>query len=151
MPHELEIVEDAVLAALSPLKGLGVRTIDAYAGRLDAVASAPGLQSRFPAVWVAPRKLSADAVNQVDLVVADLHILVGDRHARGPGSARRGDAVGPGVYAVLDAVRNILNGQPIIDQWSAFRWVQEEALVADQARGLCVFAALYRTRRAQIR
>ena len=144
--HELEIIEFAILGALAPLTGEGVRVIEAYAGQLDEKVSMAAL--RFPFIYVGVMEIRVEAVNQADGLTADIRLWAGGRNVRGTGAAARGAAGGePGIWDILEAARSRLNGLPVIGGWSAVEWRMEKPLIFGARNSVAVYEANYKTRR----
>jgi hypothetical protein len=107
--HELQTIEDAALAALAGIDG--VRTLEVWSGQIDEKDLA-ALISRLPAVLPFCDEIKAEPRNQVDVLTAELTAIVADRDLRGPGDGSRG------VFPILAAVREKLNGLKVIDGWA---------------------------------
>lgn len=148
--HELEIIEDAVLAALSDLAAAGLaRTLEPYAGQIEDAKALADLTARFPAVFVIPHGIEVAARNQVDVLTAEIGVLIADRNVRGLQRATRGDDGGPaGLYDVMLAVRQRLNGLSVISGWAALNWLGDAALETAPDQSICVFGSRYQTKRA---
>jgi phage gp37-like protein len=147
MTYELETIEDSIVQRLEPLKDMGVRTIDCYAGQLEAAEELAEITAAVPAVWVVSNGLDVEPVNRVDQVKAKINIIVADRNLRGPKSGLRGDRVSPGVFAILEAVNALLNGIRVIDHWSAFEWQGDDAVLVGPRNSIAIYNSRYQVRR----
>lgn len=147
--HEFQILEDAVISALEPLKtSLGLRTIEAdpeqVLGRENLSQYAP----RFPAVFVGADQMTLSLRNRYDEARVKVSLVVGDRNVRGTARAARGDSQGPGAYGVLEAVRGLLHRKKISPGWGELYLKQEIKIALDPKSGVCLFGANYETKRA---
>jgi phage gp37-like protein len=150
MPHEFEVIEDAVLSALEPLKDLGVRTVEFYTGELDVPSAeiVARIMGRQPSIFVIVNGMDVEPANQYDLAIVDITLLIAARHLRGPNRAARGDAgPGPLLYDLLTAVRQTLNGKQIVDGWSALAWTGDYRFLTAPQTSLCLYTSDYQTRR----
>ena len=145
MAHEFQILEDAVIGALGPLKaGLGVKTIEPIQD-LSTVDDMNALVKRTPAIFVAADELVSQVHNRDDLVSLSVNILVCDRGVRYETASRGIPGVGPGVYAMLEAIKGALHEKRLIAGWRPLSRVAEGALDVDPAKGMAIFAARYET------
>lgn len=141
--HEFEQLEDAALAALAPLEaGIGVRTIEAYAGQLET-EKVSMITTRFPCYYVIADGLGNSRSNNMDDSRLALMLLVGDKNYRSNAAAARGNATRPGVYAMLEAARGVLHRKKILTAWAPACLVSEEPQVYDPKNGLCLYTAVY--------
>ena len=150
MPHEFEVIEDAVLSALEPIKDLGVRTIDVYSGELDVPSAeiVAQITGRLPSVIVAVNGLEVEQRNRLDMLEADITMLVAARHLRGPNQAARGTVgSGPGMYDLLSAIRERLNAQQIVEGWSALNWTGDWRFLVAPKAALCLYTTGYQARK----
>jgi phage gp37-like protein len=105
-------IEDALLSALAPLAAeLGVRTLGSYQNELDSEAEIKRVSYLFPAVYVAYGGTTPSLQKGHKTETITYNVMVCDRNLRGEESARRGDAAHPGVYALLEGVRDKLYRQ----------------------------------------
>lgn len=146
--HEFQLIEDAVLTALSPLKGKGVKTLEPYSGQLEAgPEDLMAITRVFPCVYVAAGGLSSVTENRTDTIDTSVVMVVGDRNPRGPSSASRGDGASPGVYAILENIREVLHGQRIVSGFLSLSRQREYPVFFKPADGVCLYLAVYGTRR----
>jgi len=143
--HEFEQTEDAVLAALEPLKSSGVRTIEPYSGQLD-VEELEEVTIRFPCIYVIAGPIKSTIKNKLDESVISLTLIVGDRNLRGSASVTRGDTTSPGVYNILKDARGIIHRQRMINGWTPLFLKSEDVLAYAPASGICIYAATYEMR-----
>ncbi|MBU2548348.1 MAG: DUF1834 family protein [Proteobacteria bacterium] len=149
MTHELETLEDAVIAALEPLKAsLGVKTIEADPEQLLDEDSPQRLSMRFPAIFVGAERIRLEWRNQYDLAGLELTVVIGGRNARGTSRAARGDSQGPGVFDILEAVRGLLHRQSISGLLGEMHCTAEEKIGSSPKEGVCLWAASYQTKAA---
>ncbi|MFH1136576.1 MAG: phage protein Gp37 [Pseudomonadota bacterium] len=145
MTHEFQILEDAVITALTPLKAsLGVKTLEPMQD-LSTVDDLNALARRTPAIFVAADDLTSQVHNRDDIISLAVNILVCDRGARYEAASRGATGVGPGVYVLLGAIKNALHEKRLIAGWRPLSRVREGALDVDPAKGLAIFAAQYET------
>lgn len=114
MPYPIEAIEDAVIAALAPLKAsLGVREIKSYQGDLDAVSDEEikKMVARWPAIYVVYGGSGYGAHGARKTETPGLTLFVCDRSLRGEEEARRGGATNPGTYRLLRECRARLTGK----------------------------------------
>lgn len=138
--HSITAIEDAILAALEPLKAsLKVREVKPYAGEVEAekiktVRAWPFLLVTFNGVpGVADhgsRKIEATR----------WLVLAGDSHQSDLARARRG-GTGPGTYAMLGGVRQELEGVQMLPGLLPAVRLGEETLVNEA--GMSVYACHY--------
>lgn len=143
--HEFEQLEDAVIAALKPLTEIGLKTLETYSGQLD-VDDIETVTFQFPCVYVVVPGLSLIDANRYDKYRMELTLIIGDRNVRGSAAAARGDASSPGVYSLLEAVRNKLHKQKILKTWTPLILRSEDSLVYAPEANICLYAATYETR-----
>ena len=143
--HEFEQLENAVIAALEPLKDAGLKTLETYSGQLD-VDDIEAVTFQFPCVYVVVPDLSLIDVNRYDKYRMELTLIIGDRNVRGNAAAARGDASSPGVYALLETIRGKLHRQKIMDGWTPLALKSESSLVYAPKASICLYTAAYETR-----
>lgn len=113
-PYEIMAVEDAILAALAPLRAShGVRQVEPYGGDLDPERLAAAVQ-QWPALLTfyvgGPR---AD-LGQRRIETMGFVVLVCAKHAGDQAKARRGGSGGPGSYQLLRAASAVLEGKILL-------------------------------------
>lgn len=146
MTHEFEQLEDAALAALAPLKtALGVRSLEPYAGQLEA-DKIHIVTTRFPCVYVIADGLKTIRRNDTEECCLTLSLLLGDKNYRSNRSAARGDTSAPGVYRMLKAVRDALHRKKLLSGWSPAVLTSEKPQVYQPGNGLCLYTAEYEVR-----
>ena len=109
--YTIEQIEDAIIAALAPLKvSLGIREIKSYQGELEE-ADLKKMTGNFPAIYVVyggSGYVGRGARKQETL---GLELFVCDKSLRGEEEARRGGAKNPGTYRMLRECRALVTGQ----------------------------------------
>lgn len=144
MTYELSQIEDAVMVTLEPLKAsYGIRAIETYSGNIEFAKSLADIAARLPVIWVAGESMEITPVNRDDQVVAELTIMVADRNARGPVDAQAGNF---GVFAILQAIRGLLNRKRILSGWSALAWKKDASIIVAPRNSLCIYASTYITK-----
>jgi len=143
--HEFEQLENAVIAALEPLKDAGLKTLETYSGQLN-VDDIEAVTFQFPCVYVVVPDLSLIDVNRYDKYRMELTLIIGDRNVRGSAAAARGDASSPGVYSLLKATRSKLHRIKILTGWTPLTLKSEYSLVYAPDANICLYAAMYETR-----
>lgn len=147
-PYTTEEIEDAILAALAPLKNatlsLGVRTIKSYQGELDE-SDIRKIIALTPAIWVVYGGSDYPQINSPRKNEIMRWILfVADRSFRTEPEARRGGTQNPGTYAMLHAIRDLMAGSLIaLPDIDPFQIVSESPVWFDGA--VSIYAAEYRT------
>jgi phage gp37-like protein len=118
MNETIEQIEDAILAALEPLKngedGITCKLIETFQGNLDA-ATIEELSERlaltYPSIMVI--YLGSRANEDPNLLYHDIQtwgLLVAAENLRGEKDARRGSGANVGTYKMIDAVKKLLTG-----------------------------------------
>ena len=143
--HEFQQLEDAVIAALEPLKAQGLKTLAPYSGELEA-EDIIGLTRLFPCVYVLAGGMSVSGEGNNSRVQIELTAFVGDRNVRGPAAAAREGTTGLGVYGVLEAARECLHGRKMLPGWLPMMLGEEAPLVYAPKQGVCIYTATYKTR-----
>lgn len=141
--HEFEAAEDAVVAALEPLKASGLLTLSTYAGELE-VDDVAEITKRFPCIYVIAGGLTNKVVNRYDDAAVEILLIVGDKNLRSPQAAARGDAAGIGVYGLLALARRKLHRKPLLPGFAPLRVTAEQPLAYDSKRRICLYQATYR-------
>lgn len=125
MSYTVEQFEDAVLTALAPLKvGYAtkegdpavygtVREIKTYQGELDDEEALAAALRLFPAIICVYGGSVYAAHGPRKVETLSFILFVGDRNLRSEAAARRGGA-GPGAYALLKGVRDLLTGTQLL-------------------------------------
>lgn len=145
--YTIEQIEDAVIAALTPLKAnLGVRTIKSYQAELDSEEDIARASRLFPAVIVVygGSEYTSHGSRKVEKMRYSLFCC--DKNLRAEDETRRGGAGNPGVYAMLNAVRDQLCGKQLGLEISPLELIRENADYLGQ--GLSVYSAEYETAQA---
>ncbi len=140
MAYTIEQIEDAIIAALEPLKAsLGVRTIATYQGELD-VKELSSQTSPLPAVYLiyGGSKYAEHGARKIENIAFDL-ILCG-KSLRSDEDAKRG------VYAMIEATRDILYASDLDLQ--IYPLTFDEARPLWCTRGISVYGARYKTAQA---
>lgn len=136
-------LEDAILAALEPLKGttVGVKTLETYGGEFSA-DSFGQFPINYPAVFVCVSAMNSEPANTEDRRELTLDVYAAATDLRGEKSARRGALGSVGAYAVIEAVRSALN-RLIIPGAGRVQLRREYLMGYSKAAGLCVIQAEY--------
>ncbi len=114
MLHTRNQIEDAILAALEPLKAShGVRTLDGYDLRLEDEEAWRELAIQFPAVFVAYSSTKYRDLGQRQLAQHRYKIAVADQSFRKRG-AKRGGLGGGGTNDLVDVVERSLTGLVVL-------------------------------------
>lgn len=145
--HEFQEIENAVLAALEPLKLEGIRTIEPYGGQLDSQNEIELMAAQmdvFPFIYCMAGGLESAQVNLADEIGSTVVLVIADRNQRGADYAVRGDSSSPGVYRILERVKQLLNRQMVITGWKPLVREREYPVIYKPAEGLCVYMAVYR-------
>jgi phage gp37-like protein len=145
--HEFEILEQAVITALQPLKtGGGLKTLEVYAGQAEAddIEELARMTAFFPCIYVVATGLIVEAKSRFDDEDIGVMLIVGDKNLRGIDAARRGDINSPGVYDLLDQSRSLLHRKVITTGWPAMRLEKAVPLYLAPKKGICIYAAHYR-------
>jgi phage gp37-like protein len=142
--HELEEIEQTVMATLEPLKSQGVREIEAYAGQVDEedIEALAKLIRRFPCIYVVADGLELTHKSRNDDEIIGVVLIVGCRNLRGTEAARLGDANTVGVYDILEMAENLLHRKKI-HAAGTMRLRQAAPLYLAPKQGLCFYGARY--------
>ena len=143
--HEFEALEDAVITALTPLLGAGLKTLEPYAGQMG-VDELEAVTVRFPCIYVVAGTLNLESRNRYDGYAMSVTLIVGDRNVRGAEAATRGDSVSVGVYSLLESARGYLHNKKILSGWSPFVLRREDQVVFAPETNICIYAAEYETK-----
>jgi len=111
--YTIAAIEDAIIAKLAPLKtwsggANGVRTIKSYRSELMDEESLARATRIFPALLVVYTGSDYEEHGARKIERMAYTIFVCDRNLREESEGRRGALEGPGVYALLDSVRDLL-------------------------------------------
>lgn len=142
--HEFEQMEDAILAALAPLKSEGIKELDLYVGQFD-VEKLEDLLPRFACIYITAGQLQMPESEPAGRVKLGATLLVGDQNRRSARAVLRGDAQRRGVYHWLARCHELLHRQKLISNWKAFRLSHERPLVYLPKERICLFEAFYTT------
>lgn len=140
--HEFGLLEDAVLAALAPLRDIGLKTLEAWAGQLD-VDGLEDITYQYPCIYVVTGSLTNEKINRSDKMVMELNLIAGDRNLRGSVAAARGDTGSPGVYGLLSGARELLHRQRMLPNWTPLSLSREEPIVYEPSADICLYSARY--------
>ena len=143
--HEFQQLEDAVIAALEPLKMQGLKTLAPYSGELEA-EDIISITRLFPCVYVLAGGMRVSGEGNNSIAQIELTALVGDRNVRGSAAAARKGATGIGVYGMLEAARGCLHGKQMLPGWLPMMIEEESPLVYVPKQGVCIYTAIYKTR-----
>lgn len=107
-------IEDAILVALEPLRqSHQVRLLAPYGGELEP-DQVRRVLAQTPALLLAYDGAEVVEHGSRSMQSMQWAVIVAERHAADLVAARRGDASTPGVYALLDAVVDILEGRQLL-------------------------------------
>jgi hypothetical protein len=134
-------IEDAILAALAPLKvSHGVRTLESYDLRLEDPEAWKKLAIRFPAVFVLFADLEDKDLGHRQMEAQYFQIGMADSSLRA-GEARRGGPQVGGTNELIHGVQSALAGKILLpDLVPAMRRGVKHALIAD---GVAMYVATY--------
>lgn len=147
MSYTITQIEDAIIAALEPLKSSrGVRLIDSYREELDSEEDIQRAVRNFPALLVvySGSRYAEHGSRKVQWM--SFTVFVMDKSLREAGEQRRGGAHGPGAYVLLDDTRDTLVEQRLSLDIYPFRLVGETPVWF--GKGIAVYAAEYETAQA---
>jgi len=112
--YDLTQLEDAILAALAPLKTAhGVKTLESYDLQLEDPEAWKKLAIQFPAIFVLFGSMDNRDLGQRQLEMNSFQIGMADRSLR-KGEARRGGATVGGAYGLISGVRGVLAGKILL-------------------------------------
>lgn len=141
--HYFEQLENAALKMLAePLKNMGVRSVDIYAGQLNDAAKLKSIVNRLPCVWVLSGDINTETVNQTQEPDLELVVLTAAQSARGSNTAAKG-AKRPGAYDILEVVRQTLNGKYALPRETGFSPLEcffEGRIFSAPEEGLVIFS-----------
>lgn len=146
MPRRtLTEIEDAIVAALAPLKASHkVKTVAPYGGELDADNIRQAV-SAWPALLVSYQGRSVEDRGERKIETLRFVVVTGDLHANDQAKARRGGlAVNPGTYALLQATNAILEGLQLLPELMHAESAGDSSAV--QAAGLSLYANRFTVR-----
>jgi len=134
-------LEDAILAALEPLKvSHGVKTLDSYDLRLEDPEAWKKLAIRFPAIFVLYVATEDEDLGQRQMEANRFQLGLADNSLR-KGEARRGGAQVGGAYGLIQGVQDVLAGKILLpDLLPAMRKGVTQAVIAD---GVAMYVATY--------
>jgi len=154
--YTVKQIEDALIAALAPLK-VGyvaeegdpavyatVREVRPYQGQLDSVAALQAVVDVLPAIFLLYVRSDYAEHGSRKIEKMRFALFVCDQSLRVEADeARRGGAGNPGVYAILNGVRDLLYEKRLSLDIYPLTLVKEEAEVF--VEGLSVYSAEYET------
>ncbi len=109
--YTIEQIEDAIIAALAPLKvSLGIREIKSYQGELEE-ADLKKMAGNFPAIYVVYGSSGYVAHGARKQEKMGFELFVCDKTLRVEAEARRGGAKNPGTYRMLRECRSLITGK----------------------------------------
>ena len=127
------------MTALAPMKALGVRTLEAYAGQLE-YTDMKEVTVRFPCIYVHAPSIGNEEVNNYDLATVTLQLFFGDRHLRGGADAMRADA---GVYWMLETSKNYLRRENIAEFFTPLQWLGDDQIMYAPESRFVIYRARY--------
>lgn len=141
-------LEDAIISALEALKtSHGVRAVKTYGSELDE-GDIKKTAAQVPAVYLVYGGSDYAAHGGRKVEQPRFHVLVLDKSLRAEEEARRGGAQNPGVYALLNAVRDVLCGKQLGLEIGPFELIGEEPVFIGD--GLALYGAQYKTWQAHL-
>jgi len=139
-------IENMIVVALQPLhieNDGKVRVIKTYQGDLETEEQVRKALSLFPGLFVSWAGAGYRNAGCCQYVEEDLYcIMVADKSLRGDGSARHGSITNPGVYTLLDQVRQELNNHVLSAALSPMEIDSERPLYFSP--GVSVYGAYYK-------
>ena len=145
--YTIKQIEDTVITALAPLKiSLDVRSIKSYQGELESENEISRIVGLFPAIYVVYGGSGYDEHGARKIERMSFHIIACDRSLRSETEARRGGAMNPGIYAMLDGIRDILYGEALSMEIFPFSLIRQEPVWF--GKGFSLYAAEYQTAHA---
>lgn len=141
MGASLTQIEDAVLAALQPLKAShGVRTLDSFDERLTDVDAWKRLAVSFPAVFALYVSTEDKDLGQRQLALHKFEVGIAASSLR-KGEARRGGRIGDGAYGLVDGVQSALAGRVLLPDLLAAK--RSGVVQAILMQGVTLYVATY--------
>jgi len=157
--YTIEQLEDAIITKLAPLKvgylPVGetdpavwrtVKTIKSYQGELDdedSIARAAGI---FPAIIVMYVGSEYEDLGARKIERPAFALFICDRSARSEEEARRGGTNNPGVYALLNGIRDLLYESRLTKDIFPLSLLRERPVWF--GRGVSIYSAEYETGQA---
>ena len=153
--YTIEQIEDAIIAALAPLKvdyapGEGdpaiyatVKTIKSYQAELDSEDDIARAARLFPAVIVVYMGSTYIDHGSRKIETLQYELFVCDKNLRLEAEARRGGNANPGTYAMLHGVRDLLYGKQLGKEIYPFKLNRETPVFLGM--GLSIYGAAYET------
>lgn len=145
MPYSITQIEDATVEALEGLKNdYGVRTIMTYQEELtEDNLKRLAATNQLPAVFVvyAGSRYADHGSRKVETI--SLALFFACQSLFGDEEARRGGQTGPGVYAIMAAVRDCMTGRLLLPEMHPVEIVAEEAIWL--GNGVSLYGANYET------
>jgi phage gp37-like protein len=157
--YTIEQIEDAIIAALAPLK-VGYtpvgesdpavwrtcRTIKTYQGELDDEDAIARVIRLLPAVLTVYGGSGYAAHGARKIEKPTFTLFVCDKSLRSEAEARRGGAGNPGAYALLNGVRDLLYGEQLSLEIAPLELLRERPIWFGQ--GISIYSADYETTQA---
>ena len=139
--HEFESIETSVITKLEAIEGL--KTISSYSGQLN-VDEIERITFQFPCIYVVANTLKQTDFNRVSKYEIDFSLIVGDRNVRGSKASARGDTSSPGVYGLLENIRELIHNKKMMAGWSPAKLIDEHPIIYLPEYHICVYSATYK-------
>lgn len=145
--YEISDVEDTIITAMDPLRAtLGVKTIKSYEGELSSEEEIIKASPIFPAIFVVYGGSEYEDYGYRKTERMTFVVFVCDRSLRPGDEARRGGKTNPGVYAMLDGIRDLLFGNRFGTDLFPFSLGRQTPEYS--GRGISIYSAEYKTTQA---
>lgn len=149
MSYEIEQIEDAIIAALDPLKAsLGVRTIKSYQAELDDEDMIARATRLFPAIIIVygGSEYADHGSRKVEKMTYLLFVC--DKSLRVEDEARHGGSLNPGTYAMLKGTRDLLYEKRLSLDITPLKLLREDPVWF--GKGVSIYSAGYETTQAHL-
>ena len=145
--YTIQQIEDAIISALTPLKtSLNIRVIKSYQSELENENDLNRMISLFPAIYIVYGGSDYDEHGARKIERMTYHIIVCDRSLRSADEARHGGTENPGVYAMLNEIRDILFGEMLSLEIFPLNLVRQMPVWF--GKGISIYSAEYQTAQA---
>jgi len=149
MSYGIEEIEDAIIAALEPLKAsLGVRTIKSYQEELDDEETIARATRLFPAIFVVYGGSGYADHGSRKIETLSFILFVCDKSFRKEEELRRGGSSNPGTYVMLNGARDLLYEQRLSLDITPLKLIREDPVWF--GNGISIYSAEYETAQAHL-